>query len=193
MKCKDGEGIFLNYVDLICYTCLSIVYPALVYLVQIGNTNYKQIQSVCDLILSGLMFALTFFYDFYLRFQERDKINPKISSILGRGRFLFGGLSFYLFVLLILSISNFKYAYSVKFTFYIIPLSSLLPIYIAYYGFKTLYNDEKTNKTSNRTRNKSAKLKASKNKRKHSFNKKKSQFDKSSCSVNKNSIGDIKV
>lgn len=68
MKTKKGY-FFKNKFDATCYLLITVIYPIFTYSIQLHQSN-NDIQSLFDIVISGLFFSLTYYYDYYSRFRD---------------------------------------------------------------------------------------------------------------------------
>ena len=80
---------FVNGFDLFLYFMLSIFYPVVSLINQLQEIQNKDILSTYSLLVTGLFFSLTFYYDFYSRYRDCEKGTSFVVNFLYHGRSLF--------------------------------------------------------------------------------------------------------
>ena len=85
--------VFQGLFDASLYFILSVIYPILTFFIQINQANSSEITSYYDLVVTGLFFAATFFYDFYCRFRDCEHNTKLVVRVLSLGRTIFFSLS----------------------------------------------------------------------------------------------------
>lgn len=121
--------IFQNYFDAMCYLIISIIYPLLTYCIQIDQLD-SEITSKLNLLVTGLFFSATFFYDYYQRYRDCKEQTRTVVNLLliGRTGFsIFALVSF--FFLIIMACGFFPSIHTV-----IMSLFEILPIF-SFYSF----------------------------------------------------------
>lgn len=98
--------IFQNYFDAACYLIISTIYPILTYCIQIGQLN-EEIASKLNLLVTGLFFSATFFYDYYQRYRDCKEQTPTVVNLLFIGRLGFCIFSIASFFFLIIMAGGF--------------------------------------------------------------------------------------
>lgn len=97
----DGE-IFKSYPDNFFYLLLSALYPVIAYFSNSLIITVDDKTSIYSYLLTSVLFASNFFYDYYNRYGECDGSGYSIGAIkmLAWGRKIFAGLVlFTLFIL----------------------------------------------------------------------------------------------
>ena len=125
--------IFQNYFDAACYLMISIIYPLLTYCIQINQMELDmEITSKLNLLVTGLFFSATYFYDYYQRFRDCEEQTPTVVNLLFIGRLgfcIFSVVSF--FFLIIMACGFFPSIHTV-----VMSLFKNLPIF-SFYPFIT--------------------------------------------------------
>lgn len=98
--------IFQNYFDAICYLVIAIIYPVLCFGVQSNQPN-EDLISKLNLLITGLFFSATFFYDYYQRFRDCCEQTKIIVNLLFIGRLAFCVFTIFAFIFFIIIAGNF--------------------------------------------------------------------------------------
>ncbi len=87
---NSNNYIFKNYFDVTLYFILSAVYPILMQFVQIKQTSVNDFASILNLLITSIFFFLSFFYDFYSRYNDYNGNSKWVKIVLFIGRLLYG-------------------------------------------------------------------------------------------------------
>lgn len=90
---KKGGYIFYGYFDIALYLVLVIIYPLLCYFLQSKQIDINNTNTCYDLIVTGLFYLLSFYYDFYSKYKECDDAANYVITVLFIGRLIFAVLS----------------------------------------------------------------------------------------------------
>lgn len=138
--------VFQGLFDASLYFILSVIYPILTFFIQINQANSSEITSYYDLVVTGLFFAATFFYDFYCRFRDCEHNTKLVVRVLSLGRTIFFSLSISLIFLLIIS-GAFRFP-ELKIVLYFVFSVSLYPLVISLVEIITRAHRESKGKIS---------------------------------------------
>lgn len=101
MKYKR-KTVFLNYLDIVLYLTLAVLYPILSLSIQHKQVDLQNLNSVYNFFITGFLFFLTFFYDFYNKYSSYKSNVEIIGFILFFGRIVFAILSILLVAIIIM-------------------------------------------------------------------------------------------
>lgn len=134
MSRNKNSYIFTGIPDVILYIVLTVIYPILTYLLQIQETDFAELKSVCELIITGLFFAGAFFYDFYSKYEGCNSAKWVLNVLL-IGTLVFGTLSVAILFSLIPVVYDIKYAKQIFSLFHFIPMLTIYPFILALIEF----------------------------------------------------------
>lgn len=87
-----NDKFFLNKWDAFLYLCLSIIFPSFSFVLQYEDTSVDEPHMVFSFIVAGLIFLITFYYDFYTRYEEAENISSSVFNYYRFGVLLYAGL-----------------------------------------------------------------------------------------------------
>ena len=122
--CKNKEYLFVNLFDTILYIGITTIYPFITYLVQIPKISND---SIYEMLITGLFFTGTFFYDFYSKYEGNDGKYACILNFLLIGEIIFGVFSFFIFIVIIIFSFNEQFANQILIVFHFIPVLVAYP------------------------------------------------------------------
>lgn len=123
--------IFQNYFDVICYMMISVIYPVLT--VSGRSSQSGEEVSGLNMLITGLLFSATFFYDYYQKYRDCNEQTVAVVNILFIGRFVFCVLTLLSFLMIIMKGIEFITGIDnlIKYFFYILPFTALYPLLVA--------------------------------------------------------------
>lgn len=124
---SNSGYFFEDNVDTLLYLVLSVIYPILVFFIELRQLDTNNVNDAYGVLTTGLFFTATFFYDFYSRFRSCDDKNPFIINVLFYGRCIFCALTIILLIIIIVMPYGWISATALKRGFYIIVVFSLYP------------------------------------------------------------------
>lgn len=132
----NAKYIFIGIFDVSVYMILTIVYPLLTYLLQLDNTNARDMKSMVELIVTGLFFVGAFYYDFYTKYETYDG-KPWIINVLLCGKLFFGMGFVSILCILVIYIKEENYAEQVLTAFHFVPILAVCPLLLSGNEFVT--------------------------------------------------------